>query len=135
MTPEQWLSKHYPIPASELAEASDEECLLHCENKWQGAKEKNLPEGMKYAAHIVFYGHGYGIKFDYETCALCHKYGYETGSCENKNGVKCPIVRMQGSPCYSPYHLNSNVYSASKNDPSPMIDLLKRTLEFVRAGG
>ena len=25
MTPEQWLAKHYPVPASALAEASDEE--------------------------------------------------------------------------------------------------------------
>lgn len=83
MTPEQWLAKHYPVPASELAEASDEECLLHCENKWQGAKEENLPEGMTYSEHCVGNG-GSGLIFDYETCALCHKYGYETGSCESK---------------------------------------------------
>lgn len=37
MTPEQWLSKHYPVPASALAESSDEECLLHCENKKEDA--------------------------------------------------------------------------------------------------
>lgn len=135
MTPEQWLSKHYPIPASELAEASDEECLLHCENKWQGAKEENLPEGMKYAAHIVFYGHGYGIKFDYETCALCHKYGYETGSCEKEDGMQCPIVRMRGYPCHRVDYGDREIYEKSENDPAPMIDLLKRTLEFVRAGG
>ena len=135
MTPEQWLSKHYPVSASELSEASDEECLLHCINKWEGAKEENLPEGMRYAAHIVFYGHDDGIQFDYETCALCNKYGYDTGSCESSTGTQCPIVRMNGSPCYSPYHLDSNVYSASENDPSPMIDLLQRTIEFVRNGG
>ena len=134
MTPEQWLSKHYPIPASALSEATDEECLLHCMNKWEGAKEENLPEGMTYSEHCVGNG-GTGLLFDYETCSLCHKYGYDTGSCEKADGMQCPIVRMQGSPCYSPYRLNRNVYSASDNDPSPMIDLLKRTLEFVRNGG
>ena len=133
MTPEQWLSKHYPIPASALSEATDEECLLHCENKWEGAKQENLPEGMTYSECVG--NGGSGLIFDYETCALCHKYGYETGSCEKQDGMQCPIVRMQGSPCYRPYLLNRNAYYASENDPAPMIDLLKRTLEFVRNGG
>ncbi|MBK8271405.1 MAG: hypothetical protein IPK83_25030 [Planctomycetes bacterium] len=73
MTPEQWLSKHYPVPASELAQASDEECLLHCMNKWEGAKEENLPEGMIYQNHCVG-NDGDGLVFDYDTCALCQKY-------------------------------------------------------------
>ena len=134
MTPEQWLSKHYPVSASELAQASDEECLLHCMNKWEGAKEENLPEGMRYENHCISYCDGDGLVFDTDTCALCEKYLYDY-ACKDMNGNNCPIFRMQGSPCYSLYHLNNSAYSASENDPAPMIDLLKRTLEFVRAGG
>lgn len=134
MTPEQWLAKHYPVPASALANASDEECLLHCENKWKGAMEANLPDGMTYHRHSIA---GYGIEFifNYKTCALCNKYGYEDGSCENNDGVKCPIVRMQGKPCQSVDYGGRDIYEEAENDPAPMLDLLKRTLEFVRAGG
>lgn len=130
MTPEQWLSKHYPVSASELAQASDEECLLHCMNKWEGAKEENLPEGMIYQNHCISYYDG--LVFDTDTCALCEKYicGY---ACKDTNGNYCPIVRTHGSPCYFP--VGDSVYSKSENDPSPMIDLLQRTLEFVRNGG
>ena len=134
MTPEQWLSKYYPVPASALAEASDEECLLHCEKKWEGAMEENLPEGMTYSEHCVGID-GFGLIFDCDTCALCHKYGYEAGSCENNDGIKCPIVRMQGfTCCHTPFN-HMGTFEQSENDPSPMIDLLKRTLEFVRNGG
>ena len=64
MTPEQWLSKHYPVPASELAEASDEECLLHSINKWEGAKEENLPDRMVYGSHCISSHDDDGLMFD-----------------------------------------------------------------------
>jgi hypothetical protein len=134
MTPEQWLAKHYPVPASELAEAPDEECLLHCINKWEGAKEENLPEGMEYKEHCVG-NDGVGLIFDYDTCALCMKYGGYSGDCEDKHGKQCSIVRMHGFPCYPTPFNHMGIYEQSENDPAPMIDLLKRTLEFVRAGG
>jgi hypothetical protein len=101
MTPEQWLSKHYPVSASELSEASDEECLLHCENKWEGAKEENLPEGMTYEEHCVGNG-GFGLIFDYETCALCHKYGYDTGSCEKARWNAVPYREDAGIAMLQP---------------------------------
>lgn len=128
MTPEQWLSKHYPVPASALAESSDEECLLHCENKWEGAKEDNLPEGARYEWHVIIYDNGEELEFNAYNCALCAKYH---ALCKNKDGKYCPIIRMQGVTCDS----QNNVYEESLNDPDPMIDMLKRTLEFVRNGG
>lgn len=130
MTPEQWLAKHYPVPASTLAEASDEECLLHCENKWEGAKEENLPAGAKYEWHVIIYDNDEELEFNANNCALCAKYVL----CKNKDGKSCPIIRMKGVTCDSCKE-NMNVYAQSDNDPSPMIDLLKRTLEFVRNGG
>jgi len=129
MTPEQWLAKHYPIPASALAEASDEECLIHCENKFEGAKEENLPEGAKYEWHMIIYNNDEELEFNADNCALCAKYNR---LCKNKEGKSCPIIRMKGVTCDS---CNDNVYEDSLNDPAPMIDLLKRTLEFVRNGG
>lgn len=132
MTPEQWLSKHYPIPASALAEASDEECLLHCINKWEGAKEENLPEGMRYENHCISSYDGDGLVFDTDTCALCEKYLCDY-ACKDMHGNDCPIVRMQGNPCCIPF--GDSIYHKSENDPTPMIDLLKRTLAFVRNGG
>lgn len=91
MTPEQWLEKHYPVPASALSEATDT-----------------------------------------DTCALCEKYLYDY-ACKDIHGKDCPIVRMQGIPCCFP--LLDSIYHKSEKDPAPMIDLLKRTLEFVRNGG
>lgn len=132
MTPEQWLAKHYPVPASELAQASDEECLMHCMNKWEGAKQENIPEGMTYEDHCISSYDGDGLVFDTDTCALCEKYLYGY-ACKDMNGDHCPIFRMQGHPCCLP--LVDSVYSKSENDPSPMIGLLQRTLEFVRNGG
>ncbi len=132
MTPEQWLAKHYPIPASALSEATDEECLLHGENKWEGAKDKNLPEGARYEWHVIFDDNYYEMIFDADTCALCAKY---RALCKNKDGKYCPIIRMQGVPCDSHNKKHINIYEESLNDPAPMIDLLKRTLEFVRNGG
>lgn len=132
MTPEQWLEKHYPVPASALAEASDEECLLHCEKKWEGAKEENLPDGMRYENHCISYCDGDGLMFDTYTCALCEKYLFDF-SCKDMHDNDCPIVRMQGNPCCIP--LLDSVYHKSENDPAPMIDLLQRTLKFVRNGG
>ncbi|MBK8191425.1 MAG: hypothetical protein IPK79_13380 [Vampirovibrionales bacterium] len=132
MTPEQWLAKHYPVPASELAQASDEECLMHCMNKWEGAKQENIPEGMTYEDHCISSYDGDGLVFDTDTCALCEKYLYGY-ACKDMNGDHCPIFRMQGHRCCWP--LVDSVYSKSENDPSPMIGLLQRTLEFVRNGG
>lgn len=132
MTPEQWLAKHYPIPASALSEASDEECLLHCENKWSGANEENLPSGAKYEWHLIIYDNGDALEFSADNCALCAKYH---ALCKNKDGKACPILRMRGVPCDSHNKKHINIYEDSLNDPAPMIDLLKRTLEFVRNGG
>ncbi len=132
MTPEKWMSKHYPIPASELSEASDEECLLHCINKWEGAKEENLPEGMRYENHCISSYDGDGLVFDTDTCALCEKYLCDY-ACKDMHGNDCPIVRMQGNPCCIPF--GDSIYHKSENDPAPMIDLLQRTLALVMAGG
>ena len=65
-------------------------------------------------------------------CALCEKYLCDY-ACKDMHGNDCPIVRMQGNPCCIP--VLDSIYHKSENDPAPMIDLLKRTLEFVRAGG
>ena len=136
MTPEKWMSKHYPIPASVLSEATDEECLLHSINKWEGAKEEHLPEGMTYEDYCVGID-GDGLIFDCDTCALCMKYSVDNDGqlCVDDTGKQCPIVRMHGFPCYPTPFNNIGIYEQSENDPAPMIDLLKRTLEFVRAGG
>lgn len=130
--PEQWLAKHYPVPASALSEATDEECLLHSINKWEGAKEENLPDGMVYESHCISSYDGDGLMFDTDTCALCEKYLCDY-ACKDMHGNDCPIVRMQDNPCCTP--LLDSVYHKSENDPAPMIDLLQRTLEFVRNGG
>lgn len=134
MTPEQWLTKHYPVPASALAEASDEECLLHCENKWEGAKEENLPDECSYKGYYVYNKHLKKVlSFSDVSCALCSKY---PDDCKTIDGEECPIVRMNSYPCcYVNEYFNGPVYRLSHSDPAPMIDLLKRTLEFVRNGG
>lgn len=136
MTPEQWLSKHYPVPASALSEATDEECLLHCINKWEGANEENLPKGMTYEEHFVLNG-GAVLLLDCDTCALCMNYNLDNDDrlCTDDTGKQCPIVRMRGIPCYYENSEKTDIYEQSENDPAPMIDLLKRTLEFVRNGG
>lgn len=129
MIPKLWLNKHYPIPANELKEASDEDCTNHYLNKWEGAKEENLLKGMKYSGHFISNKDGGSLMFGIATCALCVKYPVE---CKNKNDKFCPIVRLQGCSCYRMNIDYRNIYKEAKDDPTPMINLLKQTLIFVR---
>lgn len=59
------------------------------------------------------------------TCLLCQKTYKETGSsrCD-----KCIFVRTWGENCHWKHTSDRNTWLESLNDPSPMIDLIEKTL-------
>lgn len=126
-----WVTDNYPVPADRLTYATDRQCIQHALKKWRGAL-KIKKYGLTYEDHCIsapipanvlitvseFY-------FGEESCSLCKKYA---AACY-RNKIPCPIIRYQGYSCDDNH---DNTYYKSANDPQPMIQLLKSTLEFVK---
>lgn len=78
---------------------------------------------MSYKDHFIQSVDGV-FEFDGDTCILCEVF-YNTMVEENcKN---CPIFIVHGFECDAN---NSRIYQESKDNPQPMIDLLRSTLYY-----
>lgn len=126
-TPAQWCEDHYPVEADQFICTPDTECLAHSIAKWKGLRTDNLPPNWNYYHWRLKELNGpTQLDIDDSSCALCQKY--PNVDCKNDDGESCPIVRATGTDC-------EIVYRQSRNDPEPMIALLKSTLEFISNEG
>lgn len=126
-TPAQWCKNHYPVEADQFVCTSDTECLGHSIDKWEGLREDNLPPNWSYSSWELNELAGpTQLYIDDTSCALCQKY--LCSGCEDTDGESCPIVRATGTDC-------ALAYKQSRNNPEPMIALLKSTLEFISTDG
>lgn len=124
---QNWMDKYYPIPASQLAKASDIDCVQHSLNKWEGARDAEQYDLTYRQRGVVSKDKRFQFNFSCGSCSLCQKYyRYD---CSNEKGISCPIVRYQGKRCDG---YSESAYDLSYNDPTPMIELLQQTLEFVK---
>jgi len=131
MSFETWKEEFYPVPVEELPyNLTDEELILHSLKKWTGV----LPENLK--KHEVRYKHHtitptknleQYLTFDTDTCSLCRSYYPKNYAhpCNFNRITLCPIVRATGKTCGYPWR-----YSHETNHP--IVNLLKKTLEFVQ---
>lgn len=124
---DEWKDRYYPVPASSKTISNDIKRLEHSILKWSGVKKDVLKDySLKYDDHFITSDDDFEeMLLAAETCALCVKYGV---TCTSRDGIECPIVMATGSDCDS-------VYCVSGDDPQPMIDLLEKTLEFVKHEG
>lgn len=120
----KWLNDNYPISAKEMANSSDRQCVQHALKKWKGAL-KAKAYNLTYDDHAISLG-ARGFLFDSDSCSLCKKYPSDCRSRESR--IPCPIVRYRGEPCEG----YPNIYLRSCDDPKPMINLLKETLNFIK---
>jgi hypothetical protein len=153
MSIESWRNEFYPIDAAYLVDVLDNEpqpdldatsidikLIEHSLLKWKGALKENLERHeSSYSRGVVFHP-GDCLVFDSSTCALCQKYTAdreqeEDPRCTLKSGIACPIVRMQEYPCDGDEGVRNEEFSTycdAKDSPEPMIELLEKTLEFVK---
>lgn len=139
MSLETWLKEFYKQPASIFENdktKDDTACIKHALKKWKGALPKNTAKhNVSYTNYEIKPGVNNNFLFGDYTCSLCKKYPFDCKRYIDIDLViQCPIVRMQGDSCIDDCGVDCFVssYLASKNNPKPMIDLLKKTLEFVK---
>lgn len=127
---DDWKDKFYPVPATSRTLSNDVKRLKHCILKWSGVKKDVLKDySLKYEDHFILSDDDFEeMVFATDTCALCVKYDKYNMNCTSIDRVPCPIIRATGSNCDS-------IYNISNNDPQSMIDLLEKTLEFVKHEG
>lgn len=154
MSYETWKEEFYPIDAFKTYTFTDKMCIEHSLQKWKGAlpenREKHNTEYELYQLYEEPLIAPSMLRFDATSCSLCQKYN-EIGcisSNEENEEIQCPIVRFIGEACDgSVTHTDSGLnctesvvgmydapYLDARNDPTIMIDLLTRTLEFVKKG-
>lgn len=130
MTLKTWKEDFYPISAQDAAELSWKEAVQHSLRKWEGFLPENLeahqviikkpdPRKHEYALKLMEPGSKSYLPISADTCSLCVK---SDSYCE-----KCPIVKMRERPCDS----DEFSHMVKLIAPIPMIELLKKTLEYV----
>lgn len=132
-----WKKEFYPTTAKTAAARTGAvKCIEHSLKKWEGALPENLEKhGLEYEDHVIWNKEKTeSMRFDSWTCALCKKY-LDRYDCSG-----CPIV-IAGNPECDAYPLEEDDngdgvpidgYRKSENNPQPMIDTLKKTLEFYK---
>lgn len=141
MSLETWIEAFYKLRASNFSldkRKDDTDCVKHAIKKWKGALPKNTKKhNLVYDDYMIspYRDKANGFIFGESTCSLCKKYPHDCKRYEASDLViYCPIVRMQGDSCVDDCAVDGfiSTYRASKDDPKPVIDLLKKTLEFVK---
>jgi hypothetical protein len=153
MSVESWRNEFYPIDAAYLVDVLDNEpqpdldansidikLIEHSLLKWKGALKENLEKHESSYSRGVILDRDDCLVFDSSTCALCQKYTAdreqeEDPRCTLKSGIACPIVRMQKHPCDGDEEVRNeecSTYGLAKHNPEVMIELLEKTLEFVK---
>lgn len=130
MTLKTWKEDFYPISAEKAAELSWKEAVQHSLRKWEGFLPENLeahqvfirkPESRngEYLLKLMEPGSKSYLPISSTTCSLCQK---AVDDCR-----RCPIVSMRERSCDNDEfsHMVKLLF------PTPMIELLKKTLEFV----
>lgn len=128
MSFETWLDEFYSDVYELDEDTPDIEAVKHSLRKWTGALPENLAKHeLRYAAWTILpnCSKDYAsFRFDSESCSLCHLYMNEGGDCS-----ACPLYQSAGYvSCDS---AGSSAYRASKNDPTPMIEALQKTITFL----
>lgn len=137
MSFQSWIDEFYPVDALTLAHTegkTDEDLINHSILKWQGALPENLEKHkVCYYIHEIFDPiEDKDLTFDSDSCALCVKYDGFFCNTFPLPEDQCPIIRMTGNPCDSRGHNDNGVYDDSRFTPKPMIELLEKTLKFVK---
>ncbi len=150
MSYESWQEEFYPKEASDIADATDEEVIEHSLQKWKGALPENCERhGVRYMHHEIvdFAITSTKLQFNAASCSLCQKYN-DTNCKMTLQFESCPIVRLLGESCdgsvssdESDYVCDPSVvgmfdapYHSAFNNPRVMVDLLTKTLDFVKQG-
>jgi len=99
---------------------TDEELILHSLKKWTGVLPENLKKHeVQYRNWKVSEKENIKLSFGDGTCSLCHRYYVRT--CKKT----CPIIKTQGTNCHA-------IWAACHKKGKPMIELLEKTLEFIK---
>lgn len=161
MSLKSWIKTFYPVSALDATE-SDEMAVKHSVLKWRGVQPSHLkrhqvvynycrvvatkdilpiPNGrlMPRRGELLFKPNVDTFHFSSSTCALCQRYRdlplhspdtLPASRCFDRASRKfCPIVRLNGMTCDTSEH-----WIASRSGAQPMLDLLRKTLQFVTKG-
>lgn len=121
----EWKRRFYPIEAKHVA---PEHAVLHALAKWEGMRPETLTAyNMKVVSGDLYSADGtMRLGISTISCALCQHY-YNDFSCP-----KCPITRATGRTCMREGFCVPSPWKTWlwRQDPEPMIAVLKRTLEW-----
>jgi hypothetical protein len=123
MSIESWKKKYYPIPAGATKGTGLKAILDHSIKKWKGFRLKNLHKhGLTTHDTAIVELNSYQEEMmSPRQCSLCVSF-------RKQDCIACPIVEVTGDTC-DPFDLvNRSPWDdmVSKQDPEPMIKLLKR---------
>lgn len=128
MSIETWLDEFYSDVYELDDDTPDIEAVKHSLRKWTGALPENLA---KHDLHYVNWtikptdsGTIAAFRFDSESCSLCRLYMTKDEECGN-----CPLYQSAGYISCDDSGLSA--YRSSKNDPTPMIEALQKTITFL----
>lgn len=135
-TPEQWLKKFYPTPASKTKGKPLAEIVQHSLTKWRGALELadfGLRKHRSYPwvldSRLQPNSLEALVKFDTSTCSLCVNFHDMKPGTEGSMFCQyCPVREVNGSKnCNEQF-----VRWCDYEDARPMVELLEKTLAFVQ---
>lgn len=132
--PQGWLNRYYPVPAREVPVS---QATAHSLRKWEGLRKDALDEyglNLGYLNNVAVTAVCYRtnvLTIDNVSCALCihHQNTFADLPCPScplaiaRGGVAC-TQRME-TEARSPWAV-----WVRQNDPEPMIQWLRRTLEI-----
>lgn len=142
MSFQSWIEEFYPVDAVTFAntkDVTDEDLINHALKKWTGALPENTKKhGVCYYDHEIRdpYNTDHCLTFAVRSCTLCVRY--DGVHCEEYDlpEEQCPIIRTIGLPCDRiNAYIGKSFYLRSENNPAPMIELLEKTLEFIKHEG
>lgn len=128
-----WTEEFYPIPA---AKSSEKDAAEHSLKKWIGLRPENLSRHGLRTVSIAITDGKTALTIDGLSCALCKHHNYVAQATTYRDCPSCPIVAVNGGrTCLnktldgrpSPWHQWVNYHEVE-----PMIELLERTVEYVK---
>ena len=156
MSFQTWLQEFYPISAEDFVKnnpnASDKELVDYSLLVWSGLTKENIQKhNLNFYEEFTLYADDIKFEKGYVSCPLCRKYNRdEDGNTCSKDGKYCPLYRFLSHRCYDYKYddrkflskgvldellgmndFDCSVNMMSENTPTPMIDILQKTLEML----
>lgn len=124
MSLKTWKQEFYTCEAKSRKAAKDP--IGHSLRKWEGLLKKNVKKHEVYVVGLTLAdSSNNSLEIDADSCALCRVF-YDDDADVGSECDRCQILKATGSTCLAKFDS-----FWSKNDPRPMVNLLRKTKKFA----